>query len=283
MDESRAWQENRPVKVEFLIRKYLVKKALNNSRRFNYFHPSAWGQCLRKVAYQYYNEQEPFVLKTSEDVDDRMERIFDNGHSTHARWQNYLDQAGVLRGYWRCPNPLCHKLYGQEELIGVKNPSAVDGWQCSCGSKGRLAYEEIKLKTNPSYNFEGHCDAVIDIRGTEFEQKNAYDVYVADLKTMKDDLYSELIEPKHEHVVQVNIYMWILNLQGAVVVYENKDNQALKEMFVPRDDDLIRQIQNQSLWMQELLKNKKLPYRPKDFTRSKFPCRFCEFVNYCYR
>jgi len=280
---EKAAQADRPVKVEYLVKSYMTKKALNNSRRFNIFHPSAWGVCLRKIAYQYYNDEQPFVIRGPNDVDDRLERVFDNGHSTHARWQNYLDQAGVLRGVWRCSNPFCGRRYGSEELLGIFNPSAVEGWKCECGSPERLGYEEPHVKSTAEYNFEGHCDAIIDVTGTPFAQNSKYDIFVADLKTMKDELYMDLTEPKTEHVVQVNIYMWILNLQGAVVVYENKDNQQLKEMFVPRDDDLIEKIKAQATWMMELIAAKKLPFRPNGYTRSKFPCRFCEFVDYCYR
>ncbi len=282
-EQQKPWLLNRPAKVEFLIHDFMVQKALNNDRAFDHFHPSAWGSCLRKIAYQYYNEHEPFLQRTAHDVDDRMERIFDNGHATHARWQNYLDRAGFLRGYWRCKNPFCKKTYGEEEKIGIFNPSAQPEWKCSCGSTERLGYEEILVKTEPQYKFEGHCDAVIDVRGSQYAQNGPYDVFVADLKTIKDEMYRELMEPKPEHVVQTNIYMWILDLQGAVVIYENKDNQQLKEMFIPRDNDLIEKIKTQSIWLQDVLKQKKLPHRPNGFFRSKFPCCLCEFVDHCYQ
>lgn len=279
----KPWQGDRPVKVEFLVRKHMIDKALDNPRRFDIFHPSAWGVCLRKIAYQYYNELDPFVFKTADDIKDQMERVFDNGHGSHHRWQTYLDHAGVLRGVWRCINPFCAKLYGTEDKLGVFNPSREKGWKCECGSEKRLAYEEAVVKSAPEYNFEGHCDGIIDVRGTPFAQNNKYDVFVADLKTMKEEYFMELMEPKTEHVVQVNIYMWILDLHGAVVVYENKNDQRLKEMFVPRDDALIDKIKAQSVWMMDILKAKKLPFRPNEFSRSKIPCRWCEFVDYCYR
>lgn len=278
-----VWQTDRPVKVEFLVKDHMVRKALGNTRRFDHFHPSAWGSCLRKIAYQYYNDQDPFVSKTPYDIDDRFERIFDNGHGVHYRWQKYLDESGVLRGIWKCVNPSCGKEYGVGELIGIKNPSRVAGWACSCGCKDIMEYEEPLVKSTPEYNFVGHCDAVIDIRGTRFEQKNKYDIFIVDFKSMKDEYFSELTGPKDEHVVQVNIYMWILDLHGAVLVYENKDNQHLKEMFVPRDEELIAKIKAQSVWMLGILKQKKLPFRPNGYSRSKFPCRFCDFVGHCYQ
>jgi CRISPR/Cas system-associated exonuclease Cas4 (RecB family) len=278
------WNPSRPVCIEGIVRPYMVKKAMGNDRRYDIFHPSAWGQCLRKVAYQYYNQAEPFLAKNAQDIDPRMERIFDTGHSAHARWQNYLDCAGILRGCWKCPNPLCGCLYGAEDPIGILNPArTVPGWKCKCGNGAKLVYEEISIKSPDQYNFRGHVDAVVDLRGTEYERHTQYDVFIADMKTIKDDMFSELTEPKTEHVVQVNIYMWILGLNGAVVVYENKDNQSVKEMFVPKDEALIEKIKQQSLWMRELLESRKLPSRPSDFTRSKFPCRMCEFLEFCYR
>lgn len=281
--EPKVWLQNRPVKVELLVHDFIVNKALNNPREFNHFHPSAWGSCLRKIAYQYYNQHQKFLEKTPQDVDDRYERIFDNGHGVHHRWQDYLDRAGYLRGVWRCKNPLCGAVYGEGERLGIFNPSGQPDWVCKCGSKERLGFEEILVKTDPQYKFEGHCDAVIDVRGSQYETGGPYDIFVADMKSMKDDQFSELTEPKLEHIVQVNIYMWILDLQGAVLIYENKNSQYLKEMFVPRDNDLIERIKSQSLWLQEVLKQGKLPHRPNGFFRSRFPCMLCEFVNHCYQ
>lgn len=277
------WRATRPVNIEQVIMPYIIKKAIENSRRFDIFHPSAWGSCLRKIAYQYYNQTEHFADKTASDIDPRFERIFDNGHSVHARWQNYLDCAGVLRGYWRCANPVCEMVYGEEEPWGVFNPQrTIPGWACRCGNNKKLIYEEVLIKSEDIYNFEGHCDAVVDVRGTPEARGNHMDVFVVDFKTIKDDMYSELIEPKHEHVIQTHIYMWVLNIHAAVVVYENKDTQALKECFVPRDEALIEKIKTQAVWLRGMLANRKLPTRPNGFTRSKFPCRYCEFVEICF-
>src|SRR3972149_6075756 len=204
---------------------YMAKKALENPRRFSYFHPSAWGQCLRKIAYQYYNDQKPFMQRTSQDVDDKSERIFDNGHSMHDRWSKYLDHTGVLRGAWRCTTPMCGKVYGSGEKHGVFNPSAAPDWKCACGSPKRLAYQEIHLASGKKYNFEGHCDGGVDVRNTEVAKNwPDIDIFVVDFKSAKDETFCELTEPKREHVVQVNIYMWMLDLNAAVVLYENKDN-----------------------------------------------------------
>ena len=273
--------DGRPPLVEVLVRPYMIKKTMDNSRRYDIFHPSAWGSCRRRMAYQYYNEKEKFIEQNPNSIDFRLQRIFDNGHGTHARWQNYLDKAGYIRGYWRCTNPHCAMLHGADKELGSFNPTRDENWSCKCGSKS-LAYEEILVKSLPEYNFEGHVDAVIDLSGTPYEKPGSVNVFVVDMKTIKDDLFSELTDPKHEHVVQVHIYMWLLNLKGAVVLYENKDNQSVKEMFVPRDDSLIERIKREALELREILSIRKLPKRFDGATRSKFPCRGCEFLDLCF-
>lgn len=274
----------KPYSVEHMVKFHMVKKALNNTRTFEIFHPSAWGQCLRKIAYQYYNQQEKFLERTFRDVDPRMERIFDNGHGIHARWQNYLDNAGILRGCWKCPNTDCGAVYGEGEQLGIFNPMRVtDGWKCKCGNDKKLQYEEITVKSSEEFNFEGHCDAVVDVRGSKYAQNNQNDIFVVDFKSMKDEMFTALDGAKSEHVIQVHIYMWILNLHSAVVVYENKNDQRVREEFVPRNEAIIDKIKSQAIWLKELLKHKKLPFKPNGFTKSQFPCFLCEFSDICYK
>jgi hypothetical protein len=214
----------KPPRLENVVRQYLVKKASESTRRYDVFHPSAWGYCLRKIAYQYYNEKKKFYQKTDADVNSRLEMIFDNGHHVHARWQDYLDKAGVLRGIWRCPSPECGKKHGEGNKLGVLNPLRTKkGWKCQCGNDKALEYEEIPIISHPDYNFRGSCDAVLDFRGGPFEVKSAMDVIVVDFKSMKNDEFVKLEHAKPEHIVQVSIYMWVLGLKGAVLLYESKN------------------------------------------------------------
>ena len=280
VDFSSTFIPGRPPPVCMMIKEHMINKALNNNRRFDIFHPSAWGSCLRKIAYQFYNEKKPFLKRSPSDLDLRIERVFDNGHGMHFRWQEYLTNAKVLRGYWSCKT--CQEMYGNKEKLGIFSPLQTDSsWKCKCG-KNELEYHEVTVCSDSKYNFKGNVDAVIDLRGSEFEKGNDYDVYVVDFKSMKDSYFSELKQPKHEHVVQTHIYMYILDLKLAIVLYENKDNQQVKEMLVPRDERLIKKIKEEAIWLKKVLRNNKLPNRPDGFTRSKFPCRFCEFSKICF-
>jgi hypothetical protein len=146
-----------------------------------------------------------------------------------------------------------------------------------------LEYEELLIASDAQYNFEGHCDAVVDVRAHPSASGNDdLDIFVVDFKSMKKEYFDPLKEPKPEHVIQVHIYMWVLNLKAAVIVYENKNDQAVKEMFVPRSDELIEDIKQQAKWLIDVLRHRRLPNRPEGFTRSGFPCTFCEFKGICY-
>jgi hypothetical protein len=268
-----------PISIEALTARSIRQKALENTRKYDVFHPSDWGYCLRKVAFQYYNEYTQFQIKTEQDIDIKAERIYDNGHDLHARWRRYLDDAGVLRGAWKCPR--CDAVHGQGEPLGILNPSRQEGWRCRCGGR-QVAYEEMLVESELRYNFAGHVDAIVDARGTPFATGTSADVSVVDFKSIKGEYFDELQEAKLEHAVQVKIYMWLLKLDSSIVVYENKDNQAVKEFFVARDDQEVEEIKRQAEWLLDVLRHKRLPPRPAGRSMSKYPCRFCGFLGRCY-
>ncbi len=274
-----------PPSIELITKDYVVNKAINNTRSFSMFHPSSFGGCMRKTAYQWYNETQKFFQKTSYDVNLKLERIFDNGHSMHHRWKEYFDGAGVLRGLWKCSNPCCGKVYGKETYLGVFNPLKTNSnWSCECGNNKHLEYEETVVTSPPEYNLRGSVDIILDLRNTKFEVEGGLNTFIVDMKSMKNDYFKDLEEAKGEHIIQVHIYMWLLDLQGAVVLYENKDNQAIKEIFVPKNLELIEQIKKQAYWLNNhVLPNNQLPQRPTGYTKSCDQCHWCEFSKICYQ
>jgi len=274
-----------PTRVMGLVAPYLIKKAINSDRKHDTFHPSAWGACLRKVALEYYNEKHKFLKRDASDINVRMEMIFDNGHGVHHRWQKYLDHSNVLRGAWQCPNPACGRIYGldDDKPLGIFNPSRYGNFKCECGNEKELEYYEMIVKSE-EFNFKGAVDAIVDVRGPWGQDKPVgnSDIFVLDLKSSKAKYFDEIVHAKWEHVVQVHIYMWLLGLKMGVVLYECKDDQRIKEMPVPFDENLKERIKKESKWMQSVLKEGKLPPVPTGFTQGKIPCYFCEFANRCY-
>ena len=64
-----------------------------------------------------------------------------------------------------------------------------------------------------------------------------------ELKTIKDEDYKELKEaPKHEHFIQLQIYLNLTDKDYGVVMYENKNDQNLKAFKVDRDKKVWEDI-----------------------------------------
>jgi|TARA_R110000796_G_scaffold153162_2_gene269610 hypothetical protein len=64
-----------------------------------------------------------------------------------------------------------------------------------------------------------------------------------ELKTIKDEDFKELKEtPKHEHLIQLQIYLNITNRDYGVVLYENKNDQNFKAFKVDRDEQVWQDI-----------------------------------------
>jgi hypothetical protein len=66
-----------------------------------------------------------------------------------------------------------------------------------------------------------------------------------ELKTIKDEDFKDLKEaPKHEHMIQLQIYLNLTDRDYGVVMYENKNDQNLKAFKVDRDkkvwDDILK-------------------------------------------
>lgn len=66
---------------------------------------------------------------------------------------------------------------------------------------------------------------------------------ILELKSINDKGFSALIDsPKHEHIIQLQIYLNLAGVDNGVVLYENKNDQTLKAFKVVRDVDTWNSI-----------------------------------------
>ncbi|HUS50983.1 MAG TPA: hypothetical protein VMZ91_12520 [Candidatus Paceibacterota bacterium] len=261
---------------------FLFKKGeqSRDNRGFSYFHPSSFGGCLRKTAFQYYSEfDDRFKLKETLDI--RSVRRFDAGHAFHWRMQKDFSEMGILRGFWKCRS--CGKVHGKDEKIGIFTPEI-----CDCLSKDDkrtgldlFEYEEIFLKSDPKYNFQGHCDGII-----EKERGDPDSRYVVDFKTINSGGFGRLNRPSDIYVQQISIYMWLSGVHKAFIFYEDKNDHYIKEFPIIYDENEIERMTQKALRLKAILDKKKLPKKPDDYKKDKKPCReygrTCEFASFCY-
>lgn len=289
-------QPDEVINIMNAVNVFLEWKSMNDSHRDQeVYHPSEWGKCLRKVQYLRYSERNYIPLPSPSPRDPQLSRIFDTGHSMHHRWANYFNQMGVLRGWWRCGNISCSKIYGQENKIGIFSPKKCS----SCGSS-QLHYMEVAVE-DKSLNFKGNADQILDFSNfdvSRFQKGNPVQVLfdpdrlpktpiVNDMKTINSNQFDPkgfnkgAMLPKAEHRIQICIYANILDLDYGTIIYENKDTSAVKMFQVDKNPPLWNKIKEQATKMNAMLPDKLLP-PPRLEKKDNYECRDCPFRSICH-
>ena len=105
--------------------------------------------------------------------------------------------------------------------------------------------------------------------------------YLVELKSANDKMfYNYLKEPKEQHVDQLQLYMYLAGVHKGFILYENKNDQSLKEFYVEYDQTKVSQLIDKIITVNESVKNKTLP--PRDYTKSHWQCRYCDFRALCW-
>ena len=188
------------------------------------------GWCHR-ASYFHLQGKEPISKRT---MSLRLASVFEEGHGIHAKWQRWFQEMGNLYGKWYCLD--CEETF----------------WGDVHCHEGPLVYNEVPLFYEP-LRISGHSDGwligfadplMLEIKsigeGTlrwecpELFAQHDYDF----TKTWK-----AIDAPFMKHIQQVQIYMKLAELLGyedhpqeAVLIYEAKPNQDIKEFVVPKSD-----------------------------------------------
>lgn len=227
-----------PALDEFLL------KLEGDDRRDGRFHPSDLSGyfCPRQwVLYNYHPDG-----KTVRDGmwDARFQRILKNGHHVHNRLQRYLHEMDALWGKWR-------RVSGYYRSTGEFHYKYHVGWapKLEDGSiDPSWEYMEIALHHDPD-NIKGHTDGATNLAGWKD---------LIEIKGWNSHGFGWLDDtPVDKHAEQALIYLASVNwmrdqkaagklggfvddfdaqpFKGARVLYENKNDQELKEYYVPWD------------------------------------------------
>jgi len=265
---------------------YLFRKGKdnNNERGYSYFHPSAFGGCMRKMALQYFGEARE-SLKEPRTIEARVERIFRAGHAHHFRMQSEFADMGIIRGYWR--SKITGKVYGKEDKIGIFRPNSLEeiGEVTPIGETRTigelLEYEEIQVE-DKEFNFKGHCDGVI-----ELEKGDEKTRFVIDFKTVKAEKFSLIStmskKPDTEYVAQINIYMWLLGIKQGIIFYEEKNSHQTLEFVLHYDEELVEEIKKSAKLLLSSIKKNQIPKVPERYAKTRKPCTYCGYKNLCFK
>ena len=231
------------------LRSYLHEQELTApARSTSVLHPSEIckdGWCPRAA---YHKLVSPPVR---ESVTFKQRLVFENGHSSHRRFQRWLGGAGRLEGYWVCQ--MCDWRFYQRG-----NPTCGN-----CGAK-RCAYDELPI-ADPARLIEGSTDgllyeddAVLEIKtvglGTvryASPQLLRSNTHTVDGRQIIDAerIWDSIRRPFADHVRQGSIYTHCLRLKPEhrsvnkiVFLYEWKATNDIKEFVVRFNEQLIRPV-----------------------------------------
>ncbi len=285
-------------------------------RSYDHYHPSEFGKCLRMQQYKHYAWKGLIDMKYA-DPESQKHRLFDKGHNMHARWSNYFDQiGGILLGRWKCKNKSCFLFDSKGELAnldqkecqkriasgdsrvyeGKDNNPIFRPEKCICSCKD-FEYLETHVRA-PEINIKGNADIVLNCDSlTEERFKGVRISYnqkflpingskiVIDMKSIGSNPWKNQIlakGPHKDYLIQLTIYVHILNCDFGIVAYENKDNSKMAWFQVPRNDTWWEIVQEQAKTMMEMSKDRKLP-PPKYESKKNFACSYCDFKSLCHK
>lgn len=205
--------------------------------------------------------------------------VLEEGHRIHEKWQTFMRKTGRLKGEWKCQD--CHHVWWD------KSPHAC----VECGYE-IVNYHEVAIK-DAKHMIIGHADGIVEFDldyvveiksvglGTlRWEAPTLYSSYESGALTL-DELWKQIKRPIPSHNRQVQLYMHCLGIEQALVIYEWKPTQDVKEFNVKYSPEVVQTMLNGAKEVMDALDDEVLPRRPQGFSKSN-ECRFCAYKDACW-
>lgn len=244
-----------------------------------HLHPSSLSKndwCPRSNYYDLTDEHESNPRKNQL----RTLNIFAEGNAIHSKWQEWMWKTGCLVGNWRC-NRCGHGWMAKSPLV------------CPECSHVDIEYREV-----PIYNEEHHIIGHSDGEWEDHEGRALVEIKSVGLGTIRwdapalyagyengelslDDLWKKIKRPLLPHRRQINLYMYCRKIDNAIVIYEWKPTQEVKEFHLTLDMSIVQPMLDGAKQVIAAIDAGVAPDRPDGFMRSK-QCKFCSFKDKCW-
>lgn len=263
-----------------------------NDRAINVNAPSQAGNCNRA---NYYARMQ---YEGDGTIDPRTQRIFDNGTHVHLRLQDYLIEMGLLimdelpvlnekyniqghtDGYLGFPDEVAILEIKSindnqfQQLKDAKDEHKEQGLVYLFCAEERRLWLRSTYKTPEEFNasyqeryeyFERHYQHISGGRKYTREQKIQHEVM---LNLLSDNILFYTEKP----------------ITKVIFVYENKNNQELKEFCVERNmttEPILSAVLSRYIELDKCCATQTLPPR-EGTSKSSNTCRWCAFKNECW-
>lgn len=145
---------------------------------------------------------------------------------------------------------------------------------------GRKTFRVIEIEksvTIPDIYVAGSLDVTVYIKG--------YGRIVIDIKGINDAGFSRIVTtdaPLPKHVKQLITYEKARRVHKGLLLYENKNNQQLRNFLVHWDDEKWEAVQQWAEYVIDSLRRHKLPAKDLECQSGNFLYERCPFSHLCY-
>lgn len=128
-----------------------------------------------------------------------------------------------------------------------------------------------EVRIPPKELIAGRADAIIS---------DGKDLYIVDIKSMNSMIFRNLAEPKGENIDQLQLYLHFFKVPRGILLYVNKDSQALKEFVVDYDKPRAKRLLKRLTELKRKIDSNIIPPRLADYPLN-WQCRYCPFKEVC--
>ena len=253
------------------VERHVLAKPFDE-RDQSYIHPSDIIKQEWCALAQYHAIKGNYV-ETRDKPTLRLASIFAEGHTIHAKWQNWFQEMGVLYGKWR----------GE---MGT-------GWELASNVTEKAEYLEVPLRSD-KHMMRGHADGWIKGLGDDclIEIKSIgtgtirmeMPALMAQYNNDIDVVWKNIRTPLRSHQLQGQIYLHLCHLMveegiletapnDIVFIYELKANQEYKEFVVKYNPEYTKELFDKALDVAWAVNNNRPPVCNIDPEKG---CKRCE-------
>lgn len=222
-------------RLESLINQYYKVAYKKQTRPMRKLHPSTIGMCQRKIVFD--------MLMVPKDMpNERLMRIFENGHSLHQRYERLFQDMGIL-------------IQDEMKLEFGDISGHTDAW----------------IRIHDIENLDGK-DYLVELKSAfskSFE-------WMSKKNRPKKEHYDQLTF--YLHLVQKMGYP----IREGIIFVENKDTQEVWEYNVSYDEERAKTLEKKADWCISLAKERKVPPIPPRHVPSYYKCAICDYNFYCH-
>ena len=274
------------------LNKYLMSIGEDEDRGHGWNSPSGVSSCIRA---QFYTRT---GCKKDGIVEPRVRRIFDNGHNVHDRLQGYLENCGLLilrevpvynkrlKIMGHCDGVLALNKF----TIGILEIKSINDNQFKALTTAKpehkeqahvymMCLEELRKEIS-SLNENDFTKFKLNLLK---EYKEFMETFIVSGRRFSKE---EKINNKLQIMEQVldMLYKTPRRIETMVILYENKNDQDIKEFVIKWNDEIINDIVARYELINKYVENNELPPRPEGCTsKSSSMCRYCNFTLNCFK